>query len=99
VYASPGVIVGGEDMMADTKATEVETNFAVFQKMLPTLLPARAGKFALMHDGQIVNFFDTMADAARFGVAQFGDMYSVQEVTNRNVSLGYYSYAMHDLHS
>ena len=87
-------VLGGEDMMAS--ASQVERNFEAFQALLPDLMSGRAGKFALMHDGAIIDFFDSMADAARFGAAKFGDEFSVQEVTTRNVSLGCYSYAMHD---
>jgi hypothetical protein len=77
-------------------ANQADRNFEAFQKKLPDLLAAHAGKFALMHDGEIVDFFDTVTDAVKFGHAQFGDAnFSVQEVTSQNVNLGFYSYALH----
>ncbi len=83
-----------------TKSTEVDKNFAAFQRMLPELLKTHPGKYALMHDKEVVEFFDTFGDAARFGKEKFGEIFSIQEVTNRGVSLGIFaSYAMHHLSS
>lgn len=82
--------------MAQDASSQVDANFAAFQALLPDLLKTHAGKFAVMRDGKVVEFFDSLADAARFGHAQFGDAnFSVQEVTSKNVNLGFYSYAMH----
>ena len=77
-----------------TDATQADGNFAVFQQKLPELMATHAGKIALMHDGEIVDFFDSVGDAARFGVEKFGDFskFSVQEVTNSVMSLGIHSY-------
>jgi hypothetical protein len=70
-------------------------NFEEFRKLLPDLLKSRPGKYALMHDGKIVDFFDTLADAVRFGHEKFGvPNFSVQEITDKDVSLGAYSYAL-----
>lgn len=79
-----------------TMSSQVDQNYEAFRKILPDLLATHAGKFAVMHDGGVVNFFDSLADAARFGIAQFGEgKFSVQEVTSKDVSLGFYSYALH----
>ncbi len=42
---------------------EVKKNYEAFKQMLPYLLANQKGKFALMHDGEIVEFFDTVRDA------------------------------------
>ena len=77
---------------------EVERNYAAFAQKLPALLKTRRGKFALMHHGDIVGFFDTLGDAVRSGKLKFDQEYfSVQEVTDRSVSLGHYSYALRNL--
>ena len=80
------------------KLDEVERNYAAFAAKLPDLLKTERGKFALMHRGDIVGFYDTLGDAVRAGTLKFGeDDFSVQEVTDRSVNLGYYSYALRHL--
>lgn len=84
--------------MAKSHQQQVDDNFAAFQKLLPELLFTHAGKFAVMHDGAVVEFFDSLGDAARFGHLKYGDVdFSVQQVTSRSVDLGFYSYALHQL--
>jgi hypothetical protein len=74
----------------------VDRNFSAFMGMLPDLLLTHPGKYALLHDGEVVDFFDSLSDAVRFGHAKFGDLnFSVQEVTRQDVSLGFYSHALH----
>jgi hypothetical protein len=77
---------------------EVEQNYAAFALKLPGLLKTRRGKFALMHRGDIIGFFDTLGDAVRSGKLKFDQEYfSVQEVTDRSVNLGHYSYALRNV--
>lgn len=84
--------------MGQSHQAKVDRNFEAFTKALPELLKSHPGKYALLHDGQVVDFFDTLGDAVKFGHAKFGDTnFSVQEVTRRIVSLGFHSYAMHQL--
>jgi hypothetical protein len=47
---------------------EVDLNYDEFQKQLPNL-ERFSGKFALMKGGQIINFYDTFADAYTTGKA------------------------------
>jgi len=83
--------------MAHSHQTEVDENFSVFTKLLPELLKSHPGKHAVMHSGRVVEFFDTISDAVRYGHAKFGDMnFSIQEVTTQHINLGYHSYALHD---
>lgn len=84
--------------MAKPMASQVDLNFASFVKMLPELLQTQPGKFALMHDGAIVEFYEGLADAVRAGAAKFGDSnFSVQEVVSQNINLGYHLHAVHHL--
>jgi hypothetical protein len=79
-------------------ATQVDRNYEAFKRLLPEILSSHAGKFAVMHDEQIVEYFDSLADAVRFGNTEFGDAnFSIQEVTSQNINLGYYSYALHNV--
>jgi hypothetical protein len=78
------------------QAQQVERNFEAFTKLLPELLNSHPGKYAVMHDGSVVDFFDTLGDAVKFGRAQFGDTdFSVQEITRQGVNLGVHSYALY----
>lgn len=74
---------------------QVDRNFEAFQARLPELLATHHGKTALMKDGEIVDFFDSYADAVRFGLERFKsiDAFSVQQITDKTLSVGIYSYA------
>jgi hypothetical protein len=75
---------------------EVDKNFEAFKKLLPELIKTHPGKYAVMHEGKTVEFFDTLSDAVRFGHAKFGDHnFSVQEITSQGVNLGFHSYAFY----
>ena len=70
-------------------ASQVEQNFKAFQELLPDIIKQYAGKTALMVDGEIVDYFDSFADAIRFGNLKYGESkFSVQEVTTEGVDLG-----------
>ena len=77
---------------------QVELNYKAFQEKLPTLSPSLQGKFALMRDGQIIEFFDTARDAYIAGqrIFQQDQLFSIQEVTNKPVDLGFFSYALRE---
>lgn len=73
---------------------QVERNFCAFLSKLPDILATARGRFALLHDEEIKDFFDRAADAVAEGSKRFGQgAFSVQEVTEEVESLGFYSYA------
>jgi hypothetical protein len=73
----------------------IEQNYAAFQAQLPQLVIRHRGKFALMRNGEIVEFFDTARDAYVAGQKLFPQMpFSVQEVIETPVDLGYFSHAL-----
>ena len=82
--------------MSDPIRQEIEKNYQAFQSLLPTLLTQHPGKFALMRDRKVVEFFDTPRDAYVTGQRLFSNdhLFSVQEVTESAVDLGYYSHAV-----
>jgi hypothetical protein len=82
--------------MADPIRQQVETNYKVFQKKLPSIMEAHRGKFALMRDGQIIEFFDTARDAYLAGQKLYkkDKLFSVQEVIETPADLGFFSHAM-----
>ncbi|HLH76100.1 MAG TPA: hypothetical protein VKV28_04760 [Candidatus Binataceae bacterium] len=81
--------------MPDTEKDEVRRNYEAFRRLLPNLLVSHRGKFALLHDGQVVEFFDTAGDAYKVGLKNYGQSkFSIQEVTDGSVDLGFYTHAV-----
>lgn len=81
--------------MSDPIREQVKNNYEAFQAQLPSLLPSYRGKFALMRDGKIVEFFDTARDAYVAGQKLFDNrLFSVQEVIETPVDLGFFSHAL-----
>lgn len=77
-----------------TQREEVERNYRAFRKRLPDILREHRNKFALMRDAKIVDFFDTSRDAFVAGSNMYADgRFSIQEVTDQAVDLGYLSHA------
>lgn len=72
-------------MTAETD--QLERNYSAFVAKLPELLTAHRGEHVLMHDGEVVDFFDTEKDAHTAGGRLFGKMHSVQEVIDRSADL------------
>ncbi|HEU5066982.1 MAG TPA: hypothetical protein VFT61_02180 [Sphingomicrobium sp.] len=72
---------------------EVDRNYDAFVRKLGALLSQHRDELALMRDGEIVDFFDTPADAFRAGVERFPDgIFSIQEVTDEPIDLGFWSH-------
>ena len=81
--------------MNDLIRKQIEMNYEAFEEELPGLLSAHRGKFALMRNGEIVEFFDTARDAWVTGQKLFDNrMFSVQQVTEIPIDLGFFSHAM-----
>lgn len=72
----------------------IDKNYAAFKKILPRIMLQHAGRFALMHNAGIVDFFDTARDAVTAGSHLYADgEFSIQEVTLAPLNFGRYSYA------
>lgn len=73
---------------------QVDRNYVVFARELPTLLRSHAGKYVLMHDESVIGFSTSAKAAVSEGMKKFGPgNYSVQEITSQPDDLGFYSYA------
>ena len=73
---------------------EIERNFDFFQRNLSKFLPLERGRFALLRDCNVVMFYKTPFEAETAGEKQFPDgVYSIQEVTESPVDLGFFTYA------
>ncbi len=74
---------------------KVKENFDYFQSQLPTIAAAKRGKFALLHEKQIQDFYDSDYEAIESGIEKYGwGNFSVQEVGASRIELGYQSYAL-----
>ena len=84
--------------MSESKSKQqaVDQNFEAFKKKLPELLEKYRGKYAVLRNEEVVGFYDTALDAQKIGNQLYPDgFFSVQEVTNTVVDLGFYSHAVH----
>lgn len=80
--------------MNSSRREQLEKNYDSFVKKLPGLMKSHAGKFALMKDGEIVDFFDTPLDAVTAGKHLYKQSpFSVQEVIDTPLNLGIFSHA------
>lgn len=76
------------------KQAEVDANYEAFRAKLPELLQSHPGKFAVLRDREVIEFFDTARDAAVFGQRTYPDgVFSVQEIIDRPADFGWYSHA------
>jgi hypothetical protein len=75
--------------------TEVDRNFEAFEAALGAIISAHRGEFALMKNGEVLSYFPSEAAALTAGRKQFKNgLFSVQEVTDRPVDLGFFSHAI-----
>ena len=82
-------------MTQDAHQRQIEANYAAFQSKLPYLLEEHGREFDLMRNGEIVEFFDTARDTYAAGKKMFEDgLFSVQEVTDVSIDLGFFSHAL-----
>ena len=80
--------------MPQANREQIEKNYKAFQEKLPSIMLEQGGKFALMKDGEIVDFFDTARDAYIVGQKLYPDGFSIQEVIETPVDLGFFSHAL-----
>ena len=82
--------------MNESFQKEIDANFEALQKVLPDLLPYEADRWVLMRHGECVDFYNTLRDAETAGRAMYKDrMFSVQQVSDTIVDLGWFSHAVH----
>jgi hypothetical protein len=83
----------GRSSITSSLDDEIDRNYDAFVEALPDLLPTQCGKHALLRHANVIDLYDTTSLALAAGRSGFGDgFYSVQEVTDRPVDLGFYSH-------
>ena len=81
-------------MTKSIQQKEVDRNYEAFKQMLSELMESDAGRFALLHNRELVACFDTNRDALQSGEKLLEDKpFSVQKITRKPVDLGYFSHA------
>jgi hypothetical protein len=75
---------------------EVDQNYDAFVRILGSLLGEHRDQLALMRDGVVVGYFDTPREALRAAAERFPDgIFSIQEVTDEPIDLGFWSHVGH----
>lgn len=75
------------------RESEIRDNFKIFREILPRLMKDHAGEFALLRHQQIIKYFNTASDAMIYGTKTFEDgLFSVQEVSDTTIDLGWFSH-------
>ena len=81
---------------AEARRKEIDRNFEAMSQRLNEYMPVYANKHALMHEGEVIEFYNDWQDAYRTGMRFYGEgLFSVQKVTAEPVDLGYFSHAVH----
>ena len=76
-----------------TQQQQVDQNYEAFKEILAQLMKTDAHRFALIHNQKVIACFDTSRDAMQAGRKLLnGKLFSVQEVTEESVDLGYHSH-------
>ena len=72
---------------------QVDENFHFFKTQLPELKNTHLGEFALLHNKEIIDFFESENDAIKAGIKAYDEgNFSVQQVADSCIDLGYQSY-------
>ena len=85
-----------QDKNLTEQQKQVDSNFKAFEKKIPELIKKHQGKFALMRDEKIIDFFDSWEDAHKTGCLKYPNdsKFSIQEVTTTTINLGFFSCAL-----
>lgn len=79
------------------KRRQIDQNYDAFQRLLSAILTTHRDQYVLLRDREIVEYFDTAGDAYRAGLRHFPDhRFSIQEVTDEPIDLGFQSHVRGD---
>lgn len=83
-------------MDVERQRQEVDHNYDAFVRMLGSILNEHRDELALMREGKVVGYFATPRQALLAAAEQFPDgIYSIQEVTDQPIDLGFWSHVGH----
>ena len=79
-------------MVPESKLSALKLNYAAFMQRLPELLLDHEGQYALMRNGNIVEYFCSPREALLAGRKRFADdLFSVQEIRQSETDFGWFS--------
>jgi hypothetical protein len=82
--------------MAHALQSEIDLNYTFFQDFVGSVVDQHRGSYALLRHRKCEGFFRTLRDAIDAAAARFDDeLFSIQEVTDRPLDLGFFSHADH----
>lgn len=80
--------------MAAAREAEIEQNYQFFQGRVGDLMKNHAGEFAVLKNREIIRMCGTVAEAIAVGYSKDeGGLFSIQEVTDEPLDLGFFSHA------
>jgi hypothetical protein len=83
-------------MDVERQRQQVDWNYDVFMRMLGSLHADHRDQLPLKRDGKNVGNFDTTREAMRAASERFPDaIFSIQEVTDEPIDLGFWSHVGH----
>lgn len=69
---------------------EQDENYTAFMDMLPDLLKEHAGRWVVLRQGELIDFYDSMGEALKAGETRFADKdFSIQQVSGSIVALNW----------
>lgn len=81
--------------MADQLQSEIDRNFDFFSRKVGELMPRYRGMFAVLHSCAIESIQPSAGAAEAEGYTRHPDgLFSIQEITDAPVDLGFYSHAV-----
>jgi hypothetical protein len=82
--------------MSQVQQLEIDRNYQFFVDYAPTILDQHKGEYALLRNQKCVAIFPTLLEAVSVAATRFKDEpYSIQEVADGPVDLGFFSHADH----
>ena len=79
--------------MESIREAEVDKNFDFFHSIVESLMDDHEGKYVLLRDCKVISIHSTTEEAANEGCSLYPDgRFSLQQVTNAPLDLGFYSH-------
>jgi len=79
----------------NAKCEEIEKNYQFFKRILPDIKTDHIDEVVLIRNQKIIGFYSTIVEAQIDALHKYSDnLYSVQEVRNKPVELGFFRYAV-----
>lgn len=81
--------------MATRIDLEIDRNLFAFLPRIPDLMPEHEGEFALLRDQKVVSLHKRLRDALEASSIFSDGIFSIQQVTDKPIELGFFSHADH----